>query len=81
MTTNIPIDNPISLRQAGAGGALRCAGFAIEDAARHLDWHFQELGLSREEYLGMQEKITALRLAAADALKPLWALAGAKERG
>lgn len=69
----------ISLRQAGAGGALRCAQFAIDDAARHLEWHFQEQGLPREEYLALQAKIADLRLAAGDALKPLWALASTPE--
>lgn len=67
----------VSLRQAGAGGALRCAVFAIEDAVRQLDWHFQELGLPREEYLTKLAELNALRMAAQDALKPLWKIAGA----
>lgn len=66
----------VSGHQAGAGGALRCAVFAIEDAARQLEWHFQSLGLSRDELLQKQAEISSLRIAAGDALKPLWKLAG-----
>jgi hypothetical protein len=66
-----------SLRQAAAGGALRCATFAIEDAARHLDWHYQEMGLPREEYLVKLSALNELRRAVDDSLQPLWRLAGA----
>jgi hypothetical protein len=67
----------VSPRQAGAGGALRCATFAIEDAARHLDWHYQEMGLPREEYLAKLSELNELRRAVDASLKPLWKLAGA----
>lgn len=67
-----------STRQAGAGGALRCAIFAIEDACRQLDWHYHELDpkLADDEYLKKLEKLTTARLAAIDALRPLWKLCG-----
>ena len=72
-------DGLCSLRQSGAGGALRCAIFAIEDACRQLDWHYRDLEpkLSDEEYLKKLEELSAARLAATDALRPLWKLCGA----
>lgn len=68
-----------STRQSGAGGALRCAIFAIEDACRQLDWHYRELEpkLSDEEYLKKLEDLSTARLAATDSLRPLWQLCGA----
>lgn len=79
----LPDDNQahkaVTLHQAGAGGALRCATFAIEDAARQLDWHFQEMGLPRELYLEKLAELNKLRIAAQDALKPLWKLAGSQD--
>lgn len=66
----------ISLRQSGAGGALRCALFAIEDACRQLDWHFSESIISEREYDKKYQQISKLRIQANAALDPLWKLAG-----
>lgn len=65
-----------SLRQSGAGGALRCAIFSIEDAARQLDWHYQELEMPRAEYLAKLSELNEARQKVFDALQPLWQMAG-----
>lgn len=70
----------ISLRQAGAGGALRCALFAIEDACRQLDWHFSESKMGEREYNKKWQQLSKLRLEANAALEPLWKLAGSQKK-
>lgn len=65
--------------QSGAGGALRCAVFAIEDACRQLDWHYQAMKRPRDEYVARMEELSRLRIAACDALNPIWKLCGNRD--
>lgn len=63
----------MSASQGAAGGALRCAIECIMEAQRQLECHYlNNRKMMRPEYIQIQTEINDLRIAACDAMKPLW---------
>jgi len=59
--------------QGAAVGALRIALLAMDEAQRHIESHYlNDLILNRTDYIEKQAELNNMRLAAAEALKPMW---------
>jgi len=72
-TRNSELNGALGAGQLQAGGALRIAVFAIEDAFRSLDNHWRTK-LDRQAYLGKRTELDTVRMAVLDSIKPVWDL-------
>ena len=72
-TRNSELNGALGAGQLQAGGALRIAVFAVEDAFRSLDNHWRDK-LDRQAYFTKRAELDAARLAVLDSIKPVWDL-------